>query len=282
MSQFFIGMSFGIGIAYLAYRAGSLNRQGGIAAGVLGTVVFGLGGVSWAAVLLTFFISSSFLSKAVTREKDQANQDFAKGSRRDAWQVFANGGFAGLLVLLFFLVQFNDGEHMILPLLWIGFAASLAGANADTWATEMGVLNPRLPVLLTKFKRVPRGTSGAVSLVGTLAAVAGAGLVAGVAVLFSRAGLAPALSIQPGYQLIIITAAGWFGSMVDSLLGSTIQVIYVCPVCQKETERHPLHGCGTQTTRVRGLSWLNNDWVNTACTVSAGILGVLLVLILKQ
>ena len=281
MSQFFIGMSFGIGIAYLAYRARSLNRQGGIVAGVLGSVVFGLGGVSWAAVMLTFFISSSFLSKAVTREKDQANQDFAKGSRRDAWQVFANGGFAGLLVLLFFLVQLIDGEHMILPLFWIGFAASLAGANADTWATEMGVLNPRLPVLLTKFKRVPRGTSGAVSLVGTLAAVAGAGLVAGVAVLFSRAGLAPALSIQPGYQLIIITAAGWFGSMVDSLLGSTIQVIYVCPVCQKETERHPLHGCGTQTTRVRGLSWLNNDWVNTACTVSAGILGVLLVLILK-
>lgn len=185
MAQFFIGMSFGIGIAYLAYRAGSLNRQGGIAAGVLGTVVFGLGGVSWAAVLLTFFISSSVLSRAVSKEKDQANQDFAKSSRRDAWQVLANGGFAGLLALLFFLIQIIDGDHMILPLLWIGFAASLAGANADTWATELGVFNPRLPVLLTKFKRVSRGTSGAVSLVGTLASIAGAALVAGVAVRFS-------------------------------------------------------------------------------------------------
>ena len=278
MAQFLIGMSFGIGIAYLAYRAGSLNRQGGIAAGVLGTVVFGLGGVSWAAVLLTFFISSSVLSRVVSAEKNQTNQDFAKGSRRDAWQVAANGGFAGLLALLYFLIQRLGGSHTVLPLFWIGFAASLAGANADTWATELGVYNPRLPILLTKFIRVPRGTSGAVSLVGTLVAVAGAALVASVAVLFSQAGLAPALSIQPAHQLLIITAAGWFGSLVDSFFGATIQVIYFCPVCEKGTERHPVHGCGTQTIRFRGLVWLNNDWVNAACTVSAGILGLILTL----
>ncbi len=60
MAQFFIGMIFGLGIAYLAYRTGSLNRQGGVAAGILGTVVFGLGGVSWAAVLLSCCLADVF------------------------------------------------------------------------------------------------------------------------------------------------------------------------------------------------------------------------------
>ena len=53
---------------------------------------------------------------------------------------------------------------------------------------------------------------------------------------------------------------------MDSLLGATVQVIYTCPACGKETERHPLHACGTQTVYKRGWRWMNNDAVNAFCT----------------
>ena len=63
MTKFFIGLAIATIISYLAYRAGVLDRSGGLAAGILGTGVIGLGGVSWALVLLTFFISASVISK---------------------------------------------------------------------------------------------------------------------------------------------------------------------------------------------------------------------------
>jgi uncharacterized protein (TIGR00297 family) len=275
MVDFMIGMAAGVGIAYLAHRAGALNRSGALAAGVLGTVVFGLGGLGWALVMLTFFISSSGLSKVFNVKKATAGSDFAKGSNRDAWQVAANGGVAGAAALAFFLLsQWLPGNGLA-PILWVGFAASLAGANADTWATELGVLNPRQPVMLTSFRRVPQGTSGGVSLAGTLAALAGSALVGGMAVLATSLGWAPASPIEGVRVIALIVGAGLLGSLVDSLLGATLQAIFYCPHCKKQTEKHPLHTCGTLTVPKRGLPWLNNDWVNLACTLSAALAGVI-------
>jgi uncharacterized protein (TIGR00297 family) len=274
--QFLIGLGAGVGIAWLAFRTRSLDQSGMVVAAILGTIVFGLGGVAWAVVLLTFFITSSGLSHFFRSRKNAAGLDFAKGSRRDAGQVVANGGVAGVLTLTFFILSMFSPGNRLTPILWVGFAASLAAANADTWATELGILNPIRPVLITTFKQVPKGTSGGISLVGTLAALAGSTLVAGVAVLGVRLGWVPGSGIGLVWQFVIISLAGLLGALVDSVLGATIQVIYYCPHCHKETERHPLHSCGTQTVRKRGLAWLNNDWVNAACTVSTAIVGMLL------
>ncbi len=276
LARFLIGLAAGVSVAYLAYRARSLNLHGALAAAVLGTVVFGLGGVGWAAVLLAFFISASALSKVFKSKKELVGQNFAKGSQRDAGQVAANGGVGGILALAYFILAQFSPASPVLPLLWLGFCASFAAANADTWATELGVLNPRQPVLISTFKRVPQGASGGVSLVGSLAALAGSALVGGTAVLTGLAGWAPASSLPWWAQFLAITMAGLLGGFVDSYLGATVQAVYSCPSCRKETERHPLHSCGTATVLTRGLPWLNNDWVNTACTLSAGLLGVLL------
>jgi uncharacterized protein (TIGR00297 family) len=279
MVDFLIGMAVGVGIAFLAYRARALNRDGALAAAALGTVVFGLGGVGWALVMLTFFISSSGLSKFFNANKASADAEFSKGSQRDAWQVAANGGVGGILALTHFILFKLSPGSGLLPWLWVGFAASLAGANADTWGTELGALNPRKPILLTNFRRVPPGTSGAVSLVGSLAALAGSALVAGMAVLVGRAGWAPEVGLPGWFAFVLITTGGFLGAWVDSLLGATLQAIYTCPVCDKHTEKHPTHTCGAQTERARGLPWLNNDWVNLACTLSAGLAGMIFVLL---
>jgi hypothetical protein len=50
--------------------------------------------------------------------------------------------------------------------------------------------------------------------------------------------------------------------------------MYFCPADQKETEKHPLHTCGTETVQIRGWKWLDNDWVNFAC----GLFSVLIII----
>jgi uncharacterized protein (TIGR00297 family) len=282
----FFGFLLASIIALAARRVKALSRSGAIAALVLGTVIFGLGGFGWALLLLTFFISSSALSRLFGRRKRSLDEKYAKGSVRDAWQVLANGGVAGGFTLLH---AFFPAESW--P--WVGCAAALAAANADTWATELGIFSPTAPRLITTGRPVEPGTSGGISWTGTLAALGGAVLVAVFAGIFWRGhtglaligvpfNIADLLGVTPveftfTQRLVwigILTLCGLAGSLVDSFFGATLQVIYHCPACQKETERHPLHSCGTRTVQVRGLSWLDNDWVNTVCTLSAALLAV--------
>ena len=276
MARFLISSAIALVIAILAYRARALNQSGALTAAILGSLILGLGGPSWGLILLSFFISASTLSNRFKRQKLSINAYAAKGSQRDAGQVLANGAVGGIFVLLFSLIGHLFPDSPVVPALWIGFAASFAGANADTWATELGWLNRRDPVLLSSFKRVPKGTSGGVSLVGTLASLMGAALVAGVAVLTQSIGWAPHISQPLGDVFLFITIGGMVGSLVDSVLGATLQASYFCPQCDLQTEKTPRHSCGTETTYLRGISWLNNDWVNAACTLSAGIIGMLL------
>ena len=67
--QLLAGLGLAAAIAYLARLAGSLSREGAIAAACVGTVVYGLGGWQWAALLLVFFVSSSVLSQSVRGQK---------------------------------------------------------------------------------------------------------------------------------------------------------------------------------------------------------------------
>jgi uncharacterized protein (TIGR00297 family) len=260
--QLLLGFLLAAAISFLALKAHSLSRSGAAAAGILGTVVFGLGGWSWAFLLIGFFLSSSALSRMFGRRKRGLNEKFSKGHERDAAQVFANGGVAGVFVLL----------HLVFPGTvwpWLAFAGTLAAVNADTWATELGVLSRRPPRLITSGKIVERGTSGGISLAGTLASFGGGLFIAMLAVLF----WAPGSTAAAGQALIylgVISLAGLAGSLLDSFLGATFQAIYTCPTCKQETERHPVHTCGTATSKIRGLTWLNNEWVNLACAVAGG------------
>lgn len=256
--QILLGVLLGIIVSLAAWRLGSLSGSGAWAAALTGSLIFGLGGLPWAALLLTFFISSSLLSKAFKKRKRGFSEKFAKGSQRDWGQVLANGGLGTMLVVAFAIFPHQ-------PWIWFAYAGAMAAVNADTWATELGVLNPSQPRLITSRQPVEPGTSGAISLVGTLATLGGALLIGLVGAIFSPAGA----------RLPLVLAAslgGLCGSLFDSLLGATLQAIYYCPKCDKETERHPTHTCGTGTHQMRGWGWLNNDLVNfLASIVGAGI-----------
>jgi len=265
-----LGILLAIVISLAAWRARSLSPSGALGATLLGAVIFGLGGLRWAILLLAFFISSSALSRLFKRRKAAVEEKFSKGAQRDAGQVLANGGVAGLFVLVHIALLYSGGEPAAWP--WLAFAGALAAANADTWATELGVLSRSAPRLITTGQVVESGTSGGVSPMGTLAALGGAALIGGLAALASPSPLSAQAALL---TLLAVTLAGLAGSLFDSLLGATVQAIYHCPCCQKETERYPIHSCGCQTTLARGWKWMDNDWVNGLCTLVGAAIAAL-------
>ncbi len=264
------GLVFSGGIGLLAYRRRSLSRSGILGAVLTGTATFGLGGVAWGLSLIYFFVSSSLLSHFRARDKAHTAADkFSKGSQRDLAQVAANGGVAALLAAGSALTSSPAGYTS----LQAGYVGALATATADTWATELGVLSPVAPRLLTSGKQTAPGTSGAITPLGTAAAASGAlslGLV--YRLLQPRSS-----SLLP----LIALVSGLAGSLFDSLLGATLQAIYYCPTCHKETERR-IHNCDTRTIPLRGLPWMNNDVVNFMATLSGGIVALLLHTLLSR
>ncbi len=265
------GFTLSLAIGLIGYRRGALKTSGVVGAVVTGTFIFGLGGWEWGSLLIAFFISSSALSFYRARDKEALAEKFAKGHRRDIGQALANGGVAAALAVLSQLLPLVGGG-------WegVGFAAcagAMAGVNADTWATELGVLSPHPPRLITTGKQVEVGASGGVTWLGTAASLSGAafiGLLSGLGALILGQGWAAA-----GALLLAATVGGVAGSLFDSLLGATVQAIYWCDACQKETERK-VHRCGTHTHRLRGWPWLGNDLVNLIASavgalVAAGV-----------
>ena len=262
LTQVMIGALLALIAAGAAYLVRALSLNGAAAAFCLGTIIFGLGGLPWAVLLLAFFIPSSFLSLIFKKRKETVETNYEKGSRRDAWQVLANGGLAGIFAIF----------HWIFPaavLPWLAGAAALAAASADTWATELGILSRSDPIMIVSGKRVAKGTSGGVSLAGGAASLLGASVIAVVFLLLFTSGSGSSISSNTVWLAVGVVFSGFLGSLVDSILGATLQAIYYCPKCMKETEKHPLHHCGSQTQWLRGIRWLNNDWVNFLCTLSA-------------
>lgn len=278
-----LGLLFSTGVGLFAYRHRSLSRSGVAGAMATGSATVGMGGWAWGLSLIYFFVSSSLLSHFHSSEKERTAADkFSKGSQRDILQVMANGGVATALSLAHGLT----GSQPARQLLQAGYTGALATANGDTWATELGVLNTHQPRLITTGKPVPPGTSGGITLLGTGASAAG-GLSLGLVFwLLEKVGTA---LVRPSIDMHINKStsrgainrplpfigllSGLAGSLADSLMGATLQAMYYCPTCEKETERR-VHSCGTPTLPLRGISWLDNDVVNFLATLFGALVGM--------
>ncbi len=95
----------------------------------------------------------------------------------------------------------------------IGFFAGVSAALADTMSSEIGMLSKRKPVLITTLEKVETGTDGGISLLGSVSALIGAALIAGMHYfLYSNLFFAG-----------IILLAGVIGAFVDSFLGAVFE-----------------------------------------------------------
>ncbi|MCR8843417.1 DUF92 domain-containing protein [Paenibacillus sp. SC116] len=264
----FVGSLF---MAGAAYKKRSLTRSGALAAFVMGTVYFGSGSLLWFGLLLTFFITSTGWSKWKKRAKSRFDTIYEKTGQRDAHQVWANGGIGMLLCVANALFP-----HPAWVFLFVGVMATV---NADTWATEIGSLSRSQPRSVITWRPVPAGTSGAVSVLGTWAAVGGAIIIGGAAVVCLY--IAQDLAFPYPYSWYLLLAVGISGAIggvagafTDSLLGATWQASYRCEKCGAATER--LQHCDQATTLVRGFRWMTNDLVNSLSSIVGGLLAWLI------
>lgn len=264
-SRLFLALLLSALIAVVAYHRRSLSRSGALAAMGVGTLVLGCGGVIPGLALLLFFLTSTLLSVYRKADKQQLTQDTVeKGGARDGLQVLANGGVAALCCLL--------AATCSAPVFCLAAVASLAAANADTWATELGLLSPRPPYHVLTFSPVPAGTSGAVTQTGIWGMLAGAALV-GLLALFLP------LSPRP-LAAFLVAAGGVFGSIADTFVGALWQEQRQCMNCGAMTEQR-LHRCGGETLVIAGWVGLGNDGVNLLATALGGTFALLGWLLLR-
>lgn len=234
-----------------------LKPSGAFAAFLTGMSIWAGFGLNGLILMGIFFLTSSLLSRYKSKVKEHLGELHEKGSARDWAQVVANGGTAAIAGLAHFISP--D------PVWVIVLAISIASANADTWASELGVLSRQQPVSIKSFKRVPRGTSGAISGFGTAASAAGSLLIA----------------LTGGY--LFGEGAGWIlsvfllgvtGALLDTLFGAYIQAGFKCANCSLLTEK--LTHCTLPTKQVSGFIRINNDVVNFISCFTAAIMGMAL------
>ena len=235
-----------IAIAFAAWVLRWLTPDGAVAAAVVGGAVVVFGGVRWATALFGFFATGTVLTMIGRRRKTQPEH---RGRGRTAWQVAGTGGVAAVVSILW---GAGVGPTHLRELLPTAFLGAIAAAAADTWSAEIGMLNPQPPRMITTWQYVPAGTSGGVTLAGSLAGVVGAVLIAAIGTSDAR----------------VFTAAwiaGVVAMFVDSLIGATVQGTFRRPDGSAVEDPEG-------ATPLRGIPWMTNPVVNLFATAGGAVL----------
>lgn len=246
-------------VGALSYRFKLLTVSGVISSFMLGLPVIIFGGWEWLAIVLVFFILAMFFTKFKYGYKTEKVGPANSGIR--AWRnVFANGSVAALFALAEGFTSFD--------VFLAGFVGAMGTATADTLATEVGLLYPRNPRLITNLKQSVRpGTSGAISPLGEIAMIFGSFAI-GLTTWMLRLGNWSFTKI-----MLVVISSSIIGSTLDSLLGATTQATYECSNCGKTVEGK-MH-CGKPSRYVRGVRAIDNNAINFIGTLIGAIMAML-------
>ena len=243
-------------VVLLLVNEKKLLTKDGILAAILVDVLISISLGNFGFTLLLTFLLLGALSDKVKTKKGQKKQT---SDKRNSKQVLANSSVATVLAVIYFLTENN--------VFAVCFAASLAEALSDTFSSSFGSL-ATYAYDIVRMKKIKKGLSGGVSLVGTLFGLLGAAIIALIALSFG--------CVDAKLLLIIVTSA-FLGMLFDSVLGSLLQVKYKCPVCGEITEKRT--HCDTDTVHNSGLRCVNNNVVNLLSTLFSAGLAALLFLI---
>ena len=218
-------------------RRKALTWDGALAACILGLGVVFLSGPVWLIPLFAFFGSSLVLGK-LFRKRTGIKSDAKQGLPRDAVQVLSNGLPYVLVVCWSAYTPEDVGAYLLI---------TMAVATSDTWSSEVGTALRGSTVNVIGFKRIEPGRSGGISLGGSVAGLAGAFCIALLSLVL------PMNSADTAKMVLAITASGFSGMMLDSVLGSLFQARY-------SSINNDLSDQGDRL--VGGMRWMTNDAVN--------------------
>lgn len=264
MLNFTIGLVYSSLISFAAYKKSSLNTTGFLAAVVLGTAIYFFGGLWFFNIMIAFFVSSSLLTKFKGINKKYLDKLNQKGGMRDHIQVFVNGGVGLVLAILYYI--YNS------PIFLLAYAVSFGVATSDTWASEAGVLSKDKPLSILTLKPIEKGMSGGISTLGTTFAFLGSAFISSM---FLIAYIVIYNDIRQGltYSLVCLIL-GFIGSIIDSILGASIQAQYYCEEIKSFTEKKVYKNKPNRL--VKGISIINNDVVNFVSNLLATLMVFLL------
>jgi uncharacterized protein (TIGR00297 family) len=194
-------------VAAAGYLLRTVTLSGAVCGAAIGLGILVSAGWGGWMLLLATFVLAVVASRLGLDRKERLGIAEGRGGRRGAGNAFANTGVAAAAALLASLSYAKEASLL-------AFVAALAAGGSDTVASEIGKAWGRRTYLMPFFRPVPPGTSGAVSLEGTAAGIAGA-------VILGSLGIAAGL-VRPGL-LAPIVAGATLGAFAESVLGATLE-----------------------------------------------------------
>lgn len=210
-------------IGLLTYLRKAIDLFGSIFMIIMGIIIIFTAGVNWLFLIFIFLLLGLISTKYNHEYKKRIG---VYEGTRSVKNVISNG------IVPFIMAAFGN---------YAGFVGSIAVATADTLASEIGVVD-KTPRLITNFRKVPPGTDGGISPIGTAAGIIGSGIIGIAAYLLG-------ITSDPFNALKIAVISGTLGCFIDSILGAVL-------------ERR---------------NYITNEHVNLFATVSGAILGILIV-----
>jgi uncharacterized protein (TIGR00297 family) len=196
-----------LGVAAAGYAARTVSLSGAVCGAIIGIAIFvALGWQGWTLLLVTF-IAASVATRTGRARKELLGIAEERGGRRGAGNAIANTGIAAVSAVLAGLDVHAGAARL-------AFVAALVAGGSDTIASEIGKAYGRRTWSVTSVSRVPPGTSGAMSLEGTIAGVLGATALGALAI---GLGL-----LEPG-SLAVVVIAATIGAFLESWLGATLE-----------------------------------------------------------
>lgn len=228
------------GFIILSFKLNALTIKAALTAGLLALLIIIPKDIFVMMPLLIFFISGSLLSRLPVKNKNFTDIKF--GNPRDIFQVLANGSIPVILLLIWII---NENSHFLLA-----YIAAVSVAISDTSSSEIGTRYSPRAIDIFRLKRVETGVSGGISLIGSIF-----GLLA--AFIFTVISLW-LLELLTAFNVFLITSAGFFGNILDSLIGSLLQIKYRSRDDFIWRDALP----DKNNFETRGIQFINNDMVN--------------------